>query len=827
MHKQQIIKMIISVILPPVMVIVLFAVAVGAVIIPATEDALMQKKRDMIQAIVMSATSIIERHSQMEREGLVSKEVSQQAALTEMRALRYGSGNKDYLWITDLQPSMVMHPYLPDLEGTKLDRYSDSEGKLLFVEAVIVAKDDGAGYINYMWPKQDDLKEPVPKLSYIRLFEPWGWVVGSGIYLDDVHTEIALITLRLRMISGWIGAIVVVLLLFVIRRGWKSEKGRCLAETELHRSRERYQALAHASGEMVFLTIDGVIAGANKMACETLGMDEDEIISHRFAEFIADSSGLDMLATAEAGGIMEALEIVLHGKNGPERVLLSAEHAIVHESPAIMYAGYSLKLKADPDNSLILQDSLSKTGFGMIKLDNAVRGKIISADKLATSLLTGNNGMSVIGKLFRSLVSEGDASRLFLQLQSDKKVSNMLIRYPSSMTGTAYFQAWAAFTEDTGDSLGNVMVFLMDVTELQSVCQASDGLLSELLSPEKRVFQGPGLLDSTLSEGSLYENYVRTQVLLRQSVKLGLAPEKITAARAHSISNIFRTAEEKAIVSLGPAPCNYALLAFGSIGRSEPTLNADQDTGIIFESNEDEANSTDYFQRFGAIVTSVCTDAGIPACTAGNTAANPAWCLSEGAWRYQFSSWINKSQPKDLILVNIFFDFRVVSGDENLASKLRSHIFREVEKRSAFLFNLAQDTLDFRAPSNMLGRIRSDSRTGNYVNLKGTMLHFVNFARIYALKHSINETNTLKRLQALSKAGHIPSDFSQDTIDAWKFLLGLRLKNQVSALELNFPQENTLILEELSSWDEAMLKKAMGQVNNLQKRLSSDIARMG
>lgn len=827
MNKQQLIKMIISVILPPVMVIVLFAVAIGAVMIPATEDALMQKKRDMIQAIVMSATSIIERHAQMEKEGLVSKEVSQQAALIEMKALRYGSGNKDYLWITDLQPSMVMHPYLPDLEGIKLDRYSDSEGKLLFVEAVEIATHEGAGYINYMWPKQDNLKEPVPKLSYIRLFEPWGWVVGSGIYLDDVHAEIKSVTLRLLKISGWIGAIVVVLLLFVIRRGWESEKGRCLAETELLRSRERYQALAHASGEMVFLTIDGIIAGANKMACKTLGKDEAEIISHSFAEFIADSSGLDMIATAEAGGTMEAFETVLQGKNGLERILLSAEHAIVHESPAIMYAGYSLKLKADPDNGLIMQDFLSKSGFGMIKLENTISGKILAADKLATSLLTSNDETSVVGKIFRSLVNEGDASRLFIQLQTDDTVRSMLLRYTSKLSDRGYLQAWAAISEDAGNSLGNVIVFLTDVTELQLVYQASDALLSELLSPEKRLSHGPGLLDSAPSEASLSENYVRTEVLLRQSVKMGLAPERVTAARVHSINHIFRTATEKAIVSLGPPPCNYALLAFGSIGRSEPTLNADQDTGIIYESKEDEATCSEYFQRFGVLVTAFCAEVGIPPCPAGNTAANPALCLSEAAWRDQFSSWINKNQPKDLVLVNIFFDFRVVSGDDNLASMLRRHIFREVEKRSAFLFNLAQDTLDFRSPSNMLGRIRSDSRTSNYVNLKGTMLHFVNFARIYSLKNAINETNTLKRLQVLTDAKHIPSDTGQDTIDAWKFLLKLRLKIQVSARELNFPQENTLILEELSSWEEAMLKRAMGQVNNLQKRITLDITRVG
>lgn len=826
MKKQQMFKMIFSVILPPVSVLIFFIVAIGVIILPATEDALMQKKQDMIQSIVMSATSIIEKHSQMEQEGLVSKEEAQQTALSEMRALRYGSGNIDYLWITDLQPSMVMHPYFPELEGTMLDDYADTEGKLLFVEAVEIAKNQGEGYIDYMWPKQD-LQESQPKLSYIRLFEPWGWIVGSGIYLDDVHAEIDAVTLRLIRISALIGVFVVALLAFDIFRGWKSEHGRQLAQRELIRSRERYQALAHASREMVFLTIDGIITGANKMACETLGMDEEEIISRNFDEFISDPSGLRTIASEEKGKSKEAMETSLLGKNGPERVLLSAEHVFVHDSPAVMYAGYSLKLKDNPDNVLIVRDSLSRTGFGMIRLDNALSGKIISADRIATGLLTGSSGMSLAGKTLKNLVNEGDASRLFIQLESIGKVSNLLLRYPSELYGTGYLQVSAAVAPEAGDSADSIMLFLTDATKLQTVHQAADDLLSELLSPQNRIMQGNSFLDPASSGAAPRELYVRTQVLLRQAVKMGLTPEKITEAMANTIRSIYRTSVEKAIVTLGPPPCAYALLAIGSVGRLEPTLNVDQDTALIFESGEHEAACAKYFQRFGTFVTSYCADAGIPPCHAENTVANPKWCMSEAAWKYQFSSWIHNSEPEALLFVNIFFDFSVVSGNENFASSLRQHLFKEVEKRSVFLYNLAQNTLEFRTPANVLGQIRSDSRTDNSVDLKGAMLHFVNFARIYALKNGIGETNTIKRLQALMEGRHIGLDTGEETIDAWKFLMALRLKNQVSALELNFPQENTLMLKELSSWEVTMLKKAMAQVNNLQKRISSDIVRIG
>lgn len=822
MDKRQIIKMIFSIVLPPVMVIVLFAVAIWVIIIPATEDALMQKKQDIIQAIVISATSIMEKHAQMEKDGLVSKEESQQAALNEMRALRYGAGNKDYLWITDLKPSMVMHPYFPELEGSYLDEYADSEGKLFFVEAVEIAKSTGEGYINYRWPRHDNMEETVPKLSYIRLFEPWGWVVGSGIYLDDVQAEINAVTLRLLVISGWIGIIVMLLLIFVSYRGWKSEKGRCLAERELIRSRERYQALAHASDEMIFLTINGIIAGANKKACDTLGMNEDEIISHRFTDFFTDSAVLDMLASAETGGNITALETVIHGKSGPERILLSAEYAIVHDSPATLYTGYSFQLADEPDNGLIIKESLRKCGFGMLVLDNVASGKIKTADRIATSLFTKNSSKSVVRKSLRDLLHEGDASRLFIQLQKEKKVTNMLVRYPVWMTGTGYLQVWAAVIEDTKVAEGQVIVLIQDITNAHTAGKASDDLLAELLSPERKLFTGPQTFD-TLPDGSMQEQFLRSKVILRQSVKMGLDPDKVTSMSGRFINKMFDYAVQRAILSLGPPPCRYALLALGSIGRSEPTLYADQDTAIIFESGTNDAENAKYFQQFGSIVTSICADAGIPQCHAGNTAGNPDWCLSDGEWKQKFLSWINTNQPEDLLLVNIFFDFRTLAGDESFAVNLRQVVFKKIEQRPVFLFNLAQDTLGFRSPADMLGRIRPDSRKENYVDLKIAMLHFVNFARIYALRNSIDETNTIRRLQALLEGCHLPSDLCQETIEAWKFLMGLRLRFQVSAMDMNFSPKNLLLLEDLSTWENAMLKRALMQVSSLQKMLSSDI----
>ncbi len=95
----------------------------------------------------------------------------------------------DYFWINDEHPTMIMHPFVPELDGKDLSDYKDPENKALFVEMVKVCKKNGEGLVHYMWPKPGHDK-PVPKISYVRLFKPWGWIVGTGVYMEVAEDEI-------------------------------------------------------------------------------------------------------------------------------------------------------------------------------------------------------------------------------------------------------------------------------------------------------------------------------------------------------------------------------------------------------------------------------------------------------------------------------------------------------------------------------------------------------------------------------------------------------------------------------------------------------------
>ena len=84
-----------------------------------------------------------------------------------------------------MQVHMLMHPIRPELDGKDLSGTTDPTGKHLFVSFVDTVKKDGQGFVEYLWPKPGH-NQPVAKVSYVKGYAPWGWVVGSGVYVDAV-----------------------------------------------------------------------------------------------------------------------------------------------------------------------------------------------------------------------------------------------------------------------------------------------------------------------------------------------------------------------------------------------------------------------------------------------------------------------------------------------------------------------------------------------------------------------------------------------------------------------------------------------------------------
>ncbi|WP_114418248.1 diguanylate cyclase [Marinospirillum perlucidum] len=143
---------------------------------------LLEDRRHKVRQLVESSVSLIDHYQQKTQHGL-SLEEAQRQAQEALRNLRYGDNG--YFWINDLDTRILVHPIQPQLEGSRQEHYQDSLGQFIFQDFVRLAEKQQAGYLHYYWPRPGS-SQPVEKLSYIELYEPWNWVVGSGIYLDDI-----------------------------------------------------------------------------------------------------------------------------------------------------------------------------------------------------------------------------------------------------------------------------------------------------------------------------------------------------------------------------------------------------------------------------------------------------------------------------------------------------------------------------------------------------------------------------------------------------------------------------------------------------------------
>jgi methyl-accepting chemotaxis protein len=181
----------------------IFAVGVGISVLAAlfafSERALIEQERvGGVRNAVESAHGVLVHYQSLAASGRLSEADAKLQAIAAIKTLRYGSG--DYFWLNDMAPRMVMHPTKPELDGQDLSAMADPNGMKLFIAFVDVVKADGAGVVMYMWPKPGSAT-PVPKASYVKGFAPWGWVIGSGVYIDSISA-----TMRARLAMMLIGA---------------------------------------------------------------------------------------------------------------------------------------------------------------------------------------------------------------------------------------------------------------------------------------------------------------------------------------------------------------------------------------------------------------------------------------------------------------------------------------------------------------------------------------------------------------------------------------------------------------------------------------------
>ncbi len=157
---------------------------VSGILLSSYKDSMYEGRKQEIANLAEAAHSLIESALEEHKNGSLTLKQAQDVAKETVKNMSYAGGN--YFWINDFDAKMIMHPIKPALDGKDLSKTEDPNGKLLFAEFAKVAREQGEGYIDYVWTKPGS-EAPVDKISFVKAIPEWKWAVGTGVYVDDVE----------------------------------------------------------------------------------------------------------------------------------------------------------------------------------------------------------------------------------------------------------------------------------------------------------------------------------------------------------------------------------------------------------------------------------------------------------------------------------------------------------------------------------------------------------------------------------------------------------------------------------------------------------------
>ena len=953
----------INIIFPAFVTLTIFILVFFFVIVPYYELSLMNRKKEMIRELTNSAWSILENYHHEELQGLITREQAKNMAIDAVGHLRYGDEFKDYFWITDIQPIMITHPYRSDLNGKDLSDYTDPHGKKLFIECVKLVKESGEGYVDYMWQWKDDSTLIVPKLSFVKGFTPWNWVVGTGIYLEDMYQEIRALKRKLVFISLSILLLISLILTYIVLQNVRLEGKKRDALKKLKQSREKYKTLVEASTEGVIMILDQLISYVNAPLARISGYTVQELISMPYDKLFRenDLSLLDQFFDQDSPSNKQKVlnfETGLIKKDGNStNVQLSASSIVFENKQGCMLTLKDVdsldqarkeldqqveqfKLMTDQVNIGVFRSTLGRSGT-FIDINNAALQLLgYSRNEIADlNILDLFSDKENKNEIIQTLFKEGEVidqhirlktrdnsiivAKVSLFISENKEegqrycdgiiqdVSQQLKRQKETAQLLEDLHLANSFLNQAVKTLGNSLnrcylddsilkvVQIMALTNSEVVLiQSREGIPIGIFSDsdlrERVIAENIGLDEkihkvmvaplATISENQmLFEAILKMRAkqvkyicrvnqtgdvtgvlsledlanaqhhsqtmlvhriraaktkeelkscydqlspLVKALMESGMRVQKITTL----ISNISDEINKKVIRlcadEMEEPPVKYAFVSLGSVGRKEQTLATDQDNAILFEDVPDGKfeDVQEFFLRFGKHINEWLDFIGYKFCVGEVMARNPKWCQPLTIWKKYFNQWISSSTPQAIIDTSIFYDLRLLEGDNRLVYDLLDHISKIEHNRSVFLYHLAQSILSLKPPISFFGNfiVESGDEHKSSFDIKQVITIVTGFLRVYALRNKLKVVNSLERLQGLVEIGKFSNEDQKGITDTYNYLMTLRLKHQLELLQKGKEPDNYINPKRISEIERSMLKKIFSKLTDLQSKMGFD-----
>jgi len=380
----------VRIIFPTALTIALFSLTFFAVIIPKIETISLERKKEMIRELTNSAWNILAKLHSDEQNGQLTRDEAQHMAIEQIRNLHYGQEMKDYFWVNDMTPRMIIHPYRLDLTGADLSEYTDSSGEKIFVKFVEIVESQGSGYAQYMWQWKDMEDRIEPKISYVKGFEPWDWIIGTGIYIDDVKKEIKALTHDMLGIILVILLIIALLLGSMIRQSYTTLKRQQLADQALRVSEEKYRTLVESAGQGMLMALEGRFMYANQTVARLLEYAQDDFNDMPVEEIFPKTPhrpGPQHIHDLMSGRTIPAsFETRLQTKTGEDRdVILSASTISINNRSGFIAVVTDITKRKQDEQAMGLQaetckDLMHNLNVGIFRRTVGRQSRLIEAN---------------------------------------------------------------------------------------------------------------------------------------------------------------------------------------------------------------------------------------------------------------------------------------------------------------------------------------------------------------------------------------------------------------------------------------------------------------
>ena len=801
--------------MPSMLAILLFIISFLLIFIPLFEKNMMDNKKEMILELTNTAWSVLDEYHTKYKQGEITLEEAKKMAATQIEQMRYGPKQKDYFWIITFEPSMIMHPYRKELNNQNLENYTDSHENNVFVNAVEKVKLKGEGFISYYWQWKDEPGKVVPKLSFVKGFEEWNWIVGTGIYLEDVKEELSKLKTRLILISGIIVTIVLLILIYLIRQSLLIEKKRRVAEDDLKLSRQKYKSLVEASTEGTLMFVDQKVVFANMKFSKMLDCEPRKITNRTFDD-IFDVSWNEISQEFSSPRKSVSVETSLKCKGNYRReIVISISRISFSEKDGIIVIAKDLthrkKLKKDTKNlSRELQNSLHLMnqpikiflkGMVSCSMETSIAEAARIMSKKQVDVIFVHNKGKIIG-----VVNDSDFRKRVLAngIDSESEIVQVMTSPVHTIDEEALlYEAVLAFQKhkithlEVLDHSGNSM----GVISSQDCLEMQRNSLSNLIHEIEGCYRVEELK-------KVYDKLpVIVSALLSSSAGMGNITRLITSVA----DAILRRVIQFSLDDNGSPPCNFAFMVMGSEGRREQTLKTDQDNAILYENNEKKHQA--YFLILAREINKNLDFIGYKNCPGQIMASNPRWCQSLSTWKSYFSEWTRSPVPQNILDSTIFFDFRYIHGEKKLIDELREHVNQETKHNDLFFYHLSNSIVNYKP-----------SFENHTVNLKKLLLPITGYIRIYALYNQVSDTNSLARVKKLP---NLDESRKAEIEKMYDFVMYLRISNQVHQILNNETPENERDLKSISKIEENTLKKILQEIISFQVELNMEFKGFG